>query len=124
VLFEERIGCFNDPPPAQARHCSNDLPLGQGRHCFYDPPAAQARHCSNDPPPAQARQFIDNVVGFFKYQQPLLYRPPVYKLFPTAAWRVFEGYADRVTDCARLFVHKASRSAVFIMSRPRGGSLE
>jgi len=72
VLFEERIGCFNDPPPRQAL------------------------------------EFIDNIVGFFKYQQPLLYRPPVYKLFPTSAWRVFEGYADRVTACANQFVNKAS----------------
>ena len=70
VLFEERIGCFNDPPPVKAR------------------------------------EFIDNIVGVFKYQQPLMYKPPIYKLFPTKDWRVFEGYADRVTHCARQFVNK------------------
>ena len=70
VLFEERIGCFNDPPPVKAR------------------------------------EFIDNIVGVFKYQQPLMYKPPIYKIFPTKDWRVFEGYADRVTDCARQFVNK------------------
>ena len=75
VLFEERIGCFNDPPPDQAR------------------------------------DFIENIVGFFKYQQPLMYKPPIYKIFPTKAWRVFEGYADRVTAGAQQFVNMVSDSA-------------
>ena len=72
VLFDERIGCFDDPLPDQAR------------------------------------QFIDNIIGFFRYQQPLMYKPPVYKIYPTRAWRQFEGYADRVADCARQFINKAS----------------
>ena len=76
VLFEERIGCFNDPPPDHAR------------------------------------EFIENIVGFFKYQQPLMYKPPIYKIFPTKAWRVFEGYADRVTAGAQQFVNKVRGASV------------
>jgi len=72
VLFEERIGCLNDPPPDQAR------------------------------------RFIESVANFFKYQQPLMYKPPLYKIFPTKAWRAFEDCADRVTSCAQQFVNEAS----------------
>ena len=70
VLFDERLGCFNDPPPAEARH------------------------------------FIQSLCGFFKYQQPLMYGLPTYKIFPTRAWRTFETYTDQLIKQAQKFVVK------------------
>lgn len=69
-MFEERIGCFNDPPPKQAQ------------------------------------DFIENLVGFFKYMQPLMYNVPVYKIWPTKTWKIYEGYADRVLQIGQTFVDK------------------
>ena len=80
VLFEERIGCFNDPPPRQAR------------------------------------DFIDSLSGFFKYQQPLMYGLPIYKIFPTTAWRTFETYADQLIKQAQQFVVKVD-SCLFLWDK-------
>ena len=70
VLFEERIGCFNDPPHARAL------------------------------------EFIDSLAGFFKYQQPLMFGLPIYKIFPTRAWRTFETYTDQLIKQGQQFVIK------------------
>ena len=71
-LFDERIGCFNDPPPTQA--------------------------C----------EFIDSMSGFFKYQQLLMYGLPIYKIFPTRVWTVYEAYCDRLIEQAEKFVVKVT----------------
>jgi hypothetical protein len=70
VLFEERIGCLQDPTPPQAQ------------------------------------EFIENLVGFFKYLQRLMYGAPFYKLYPTKTWRTYEAYTDRVIRVGLKFVNK------------------
>ncbi|ELU08568.1 hypothetical protein CAPTEDRAFT_134490, partial [Capitella teleta] len=60
VLFEERIGCFPNPPTERAQ------------------------------------EFIANLIGFFKYMQPLMYNLPVYKIYPTKTWRKYEKHGDTV----------------------------
>jgi len=44
--------------------------------------------------------------GFFKYQQPLMYGLPTYKIFPTRAWRTFETYTDDLIKHGQKFVVK------------------
>jgi len=72
VLFEERIGCFEHPPPQLAQ------------------------------------DFIINLMGFFKYNQPLMYGFPLYKLFPTKTWKIYENYSDNVLRIGQTFVNKVS----------------
>jgi hypothetical protein len=62
--------------------------------------------CLLDPTPQQARDFIENLVGFFKYMQPLMYGLPFYKLYPSKAWKTYEAYADRVIGLGQKFVNR------------------
>ena len=70
MIFEERIGCFNDPMPEQAR------------------------------------EFIENLCGFFKTMQPLMYNMPIYKIYEHKGWKVFEKYTDELLRVGLEFVNK------------------
>ncbi|KAL3868739.1 hypothetical protein ACJMK2_041508 [Sinanodonta woodiana] len=62
--------------------------------------------CFANPTPAKAHAFIDNLRGYFKKMQPLMYNVPVYKIFPTKLWKEFENYANTVMEIGRYFVDK------------------
>ena len=72
MIFEERIGCFNDPMPKQAA------------------------------------AFIENLVGFFRTMQPLMYNVPTYKIYEHRGWQVYERYTDALLSVGLDFVKKAS----------------
>ena len=62
--------------------------------------------CLEDPTPGKAQAFIDNMVGFFRTMQILMYNPPIYKLYHTKLYREFEAYADRLLDIGMSYVTK------------------
>ena len=64
--------------------------------------------CLVEPIPEKAQAFIENLLGFFKYLQVLMYGPPLYKFYPSKAWKAFEGYADRVIGLGQMFVSKVN----------------
>ncbi|CAH1797213.1 unnamed protein product [Owenia fusiformis] len=84
VLFEERIGCLNDPPPQLAK------------------------------------DFISNLMGFFKYLQPLMYNVPIYKIYPVDKWKKYTAHADNVMAIGQQFVDKKAES---LMRREKDGTV-
>ena len=68
--------------------------------------------CFSYPTPQMAEEFIENLVGFFKYMQPLMYNVPLYRLFPTKTWRTYENYADKVLAVAEKYVNKVNEHNV------------
>lgn len=62
--------------------------------------------CLSDPPPQQAKDFIENLIGSFKYLQLLMYSTPFYKIFPTKKWKIYERYTDRLLQIGQAFVDK------------------
>ncbi|ELT96518.1 hypothetical protein CAPTEDRAFT_143013 [Capitella teleta] len=75
VLFEERIGCFPNPPTEKAQ------------------------------------EFITNLIGFFKYMQPLMYNFPMYKIYPTKTWRQYEKHGDIVVGIGLDMVRKVKKES-------------
>ena len=74
MLFEDRIGCFNDPMPKQAE------------------------------------AFIQNLGGFFRTLQPLMYNVPTYRLYEHSGWKEFERYTDNLLSIGLDFVNKVTLS--------------
>ncbi|OWF55008.1 cytochrome P450 10-like isoform X2 [Mizuhopecten yessoensis] len=66
--------------------------------------------CFGSPTPTQAQSFIDNLQGFFKLMQPLMYNIPLYKVMPTKMWKQYEAYADNVMKIGRSFVDKKAKA--------------
>lgn len=62
--------------------------------------------CISDPPPQQAKDFIENLIGSFKYLQMLMYSTPFYRIFPTKNWRIYERYTDRMWQIGQTLVNK------------------
>ena len=58
------------------------------------------------PPPQDAKVFVENLVGFFKLMQPLMYNMPTYKYINTPTWRRYEDYGDKVHAIGLKFVHE------------------
>ncbi len=58
------------------------------------------------PPSPEAQDFIHNLIGFFKYMQPLMYNVPIYKYVRTPTWNKYEAYGDRVHEAGLQFVKK------------------
>ena len=55
-----------------------------------------------------ADEFINHLLGFFTYLQPLMYGPPLYKLYPTKTWKAFEFNCDNLMDIGQVLVNKVS----------------
>ena len=70
--------------------------------------------CFANPTPYHTQSFIDNLQGFFKLMQPLMYNVPLYKITPTKLWKKYESYADNVLSIGRSFVEKVSKWLVLI----------
>ena len=62
--------------------------------------------CFSYPTPYNTQSFIDNLQGFFKLMQPLMYNVPLYKITPTKLWKKYEACADNVLAIGRSFVMK------------------
>lgn len=62
-----------------------------------------------------AQAFIDNLEGFFKYLQPLMYNLPIYKLVSTPLWDKFENYTDNVLNIGQQLVDKVSLGLVLYL---------
>ncbi|XP_055887015.1 cytochrome P450 10-like isoform X3 [Biomphalaria glabrata] len=63
--------------------------------------------CLGDKPTPIAHSFLENVEGFFRTLQPLLFDVPVYRVWPTDTWRQFEHYADNIMSIGTFLVHKS-----------------
>ena len=61
-----------------------------------------------NPPSKGAQEFVHNLMGFFKYMQPLMYNMPVYKYINTPTWRTYEEYGDKVHEAGLKMVQKVS----------------
>ena len=59
-----------------------------------------------NPPSKGAQDFVYNLMGFFKYMQPLMYNMPVYKYINTPTWRTYEEYGDKVHAAGLKMVQK------------------
>ncbi|XP_059174082.1 cytochrome P450 10-like [Physella acuta] len=66
--------------------------------------------CLGAQPTPLAQSFIENMEGFFKKLQPLMYNMPFYKLWATKTWKQFEHYSDNVMDIGRSIVEKKMAS--------------
>lgn len=62
--------------------------------------------CLESQPTALSQDFINNLLGFFKLMQPLMYNAPTYKIYPTKLWRKFESYANNVISIGRMFIER------------------
>ncbi|XP_048758643.2 cytochrome P450 10-like [Ostrea edulis] len=62
--------------------------------------------CLGPNPPQDAQDFIENLQGFFKLMQPLMYNVPLYKIVPTKIWKQYEKHADNIFKIGRSFVDK------------------
>ena len=69
--------------------------------------------CFSDPPSKTATEFIDYLVAFFKYMQPLMYDVPLYKIYPTKTWKKYEYYADKVIGIGNMYVNKVTSFVLF-----------
>ena len=69
--------------------------------------------CFSDPPSKTATEFIDYLVAFFKYMQPLMYDVPLYKIYPTKTWKKYEYYADKVIGIGNMYVNKVLSLVLF-----------
>ncbi|KAH9515449.1 Peptidyl-prolyl cis-trans isomerase cyp10 [Bulinus truncatus] len=58
-----------------------------------------------------ARSFLENLEGFFKTLQPLLYNVPLYQVWPTKTWLKFQNYADNIMDIGHFFVEKTMKES-------------
>ncbi|XP_061192018.1 cytochrome P450 10-like [Saccostrea echinata] len=75
--------------------------------------------CLGPNPSQQAQDFIENLQGFFKLMQPLMYNVPLYKIFPTKTWKQYEKYADNIFKIGRSFVDK--KAALLQQNPPKEG---
>jgi hypothetical protein len=62
--------------------------------------------CLGEQTPQLAQDFIENLQGFFKLMQPLMYNLPLYKIYPTKTWKQYEKYTDNILKIGRSFVDK------------------
>ncbi|RUS78676.1 hypothetical protein EGW08_013564 [Elysia chlorotica] len=62
--------------------------------------------CLGKQPTSVTQSFIENLEGFFKALQPLLYNLPFYKLFPTKMYKTFEGHSDKLFEIGHGLVEK------------------
>ncbi|GFN88099.1 cytochrome p450 10 [Plakobranchus ocellatus] len=62
--------------------------------------------CVGNNPSSMTKSFIENLEGFFKALQPLLYNLPIYKLVPTKMYKKFEGHADKLFEIGHHLVEK------------------
>ncbi|XP_035825683.1 cytochrome P450 10, partial [Aplysia californica] len=69
--------------------------------------------CLGDQPSSMAQSFIENMEGFFKTLQPLLYNLPFYKLWKTQLWQEFESYSDNIMEIGHHMVEKVRLYWVF-----------
>ncbi|KAI0213553.1 Cytochrome P450 10 [Lamellibrachia satsuma] len=89
VLFEDRIGCFKEPPSLVATEFIKNL-VGYFK-------TMQGNSTHNNLVHLASKQNCKN---------PLLYSMPVYKYFPTKRWRVHEQYGDKVAEIGLDYIHK------------------
>ena len=61
------------------------------------------------------QSFIENLEGFFKALQPLLYNLPVYKIFPTKMYKKFEGHSDKLFEIGHALVEKVEISFLVVL---------
>lgn len=70
--------------------------------------------CLGPNPPQDAQDFIENLQGFFKLMQPLMYNVPLYKIVPTKIWKQYEKHADNIFKIGRSFVDKVKEAMIWI----------
>lgn len=49
---------------------------------------------------------MDNLVGFFRTLQPLMYNLPIYRFWATKTWSEFENYTDNIMNIGNALVEK------------------
>ncbi|BFZ16979.1 hypothetical protein BsWGS_20018 [Bradybaena similaris] len=62
--------------------------------------------CLGKRPSSMAQSFIDNLEGFFRTLQPLMYNLPIYHIWETQTWKQFENYTDNIMANGRHMVEK------------------
>uniref|UniRef100_A0A0B7AB98 Cytochrome P450 n=1 Tax=Arion vulgaris TaxID=1028688 RepID=A0A0B7AB98_9EUPU len=62
--------------------------------------------CLGSKPSSMAQSFIDNLEGFFRNLQPLMYNLPIYQIWETKTWTEFEQYTDNIMDIGKKLVEK------------------
>ncbi|KAH9515446.1 Peptidyl-prolyl cis-trans isomerase cyp10 [Bulinus truncatus] len=66
--------------------------------------------CLGDQPTPKAMSFIENLAGFFRTLQALMYSVPLYQIWPTKTWKQFEKFSDNVMELGKFFINKKIES--------------
>lgn len=62
--------------------------------------------CLGKQPTSMTQTFIENLEGFFKTLQPLMYNLPIYKIFRSQLYKKFETHSDKIFEIGQNLVEK------------------